>query len=345
MYRRRSYRRHRLRARQTVVWFLVAAAFSQFAFALALESVAPKIRDPEYGRKLEHLQKQIAADPQRPRIVAIGSSRTLNGLRPERLAAAEVAVFNFGLTAHGPVRQAVAFNRLLRDGVHPTAVTIEVMPEMLPWGPIEMDLAPSVTYTWRDVEFLTDQCLRSPAFALDWCGVRAAPAYASRFPLLNHVFPAWMSANTRQDHIWGLTTDDGWLEARRKGSMQPGEVRATTRETVRSWVQRFHVSADARQAFHVTLARCRAENIGAALILMPEASWFRAITPPEGEPKLQAFLATLSRDFGVFVVDARNWCPDEEFFLDGHHLLATGADRFTERFGHEVLAPLVPSRP
>ena len=93
-----------------------------------------------------------------------------------------------------------------------------------------------------------------------------------------------MSANTRQDHIWGLTTADGWLEARMKGSMQPAAMRATTEETVRSWVQRFHVSADARQAFHATLARCRAENIGAVLILMPEASWFRAITPPEGEP-------------------------------------------------------------
>jgi hypothetical protein len=225
------------------------------------------------------------------------------------------------------------------------AVTLEVMPEMLPWGPIEMDLAPAVTYTWRDVEFLTEQSLRSPAFALDWLGARAAPSYASRFPLLNHVFPAWMSANTRQDHIWGLTTADGWLEARQKRSMQPTSMRATTEETVRSWVQRFHVSADARQAFHATLARCRAENIGAALILMPEASWFRAITPAEGEPTLRAFIDNLAHDFGVFVIDARDWCPDEEFFLDGHHLLAAGADRFTKRYGREVLPCLALSRP
>jgi hypothetical protein len=134
MYRRRSYRRHRLRARQTVVWFLAVALFSQFAFALALEISAPKIRDPEYGRKLAHLHEQIAADPERPRILAIGSSRTLNGLRPERLSSAEFAVFNFGLTAHGPVRQAAAFDRLLRDGVRPTAVTIEVRSKWI-WRP------------------------------------------------------------------------------------------------------------------------------------------------------------------------------------------------------------------
>ena len=65
-------------------------------------------------------------------------------------------------------------------------------------------------------------------------------------------------------------------------------------------------------------------NIGAVLILMPEASWFRAITPPEGEPKLRPFIDNLAHDFGVFVIDARDWCPDEEFFLDGHHLLAAG---------------------
>ena len=182
-------------------------------------------------------------------------------------------------------------------------------------------------------------------FALDWLATRAAPAYASRFPLLNHVFPVWMSANTRQDHIWGLTTADGWLEARMKGSMAPAEVRTTTEGTVHSWVQRFHVSADARQAYHVTLARCRTEHIAAALVLMPEASWFRAITPLEGEPKLRAFLDNLAGDFGISVINARAWCPDEEFFLDGHHLLAAGADRFTERYGREVLAHLAASRP
>jgi hypothetical protein len=112
-----------------------------------------------------------------------------------------------------------------------------------------------------------------------------------------------MSANTRQDHVWGLTTNDGWLEARIKRSMQPAEMRATTEQTVHSWVKQFHVSADARQAFHVTLARCRSENIAAALVLMPEASWFRAITPPEGEPRLCAFLDNLAHDFGISVID------------------------------------------
>ena len=162
-------------ARQTVVWFSAAALSSQFAFALALEISAPKgAQNAEYRRKLAHLQEQIAADPQRPRILAIGSSRTLNGLRPERLSSSEFAIFNFGLTAHGPVRQAVAFDRLLRDGIRPMAVTLEVMPEMLPWGPIGIDLGSAVTYTWRDVEYLTAQSLRSPAFALDWLGTRQA---------------------------------------------------------------------------------------------------------------------------------------------------------------------------
>ena len=78
---------------------------------------------------------------------------------------------------------------------------------------------------------------------------------------------------------------------------------------------------------------------------MPESSWFRAITPPEGEPRLRAFLDDLAREFHVSVIDARDPAPDDEFFGDGHHLLAAGADRFTERYGRDVLPRLAPSRP
>ena len=42
-------------------------------------------------------------------------------------------------------------------------------------------------------------------------------------------------------------------------------------------------------------------------------------------------------------VDARAWAEDVDF-SDTHHLLASGARRFTERLGYEALGPAVAAR-
>jgi hypothetical protein len=70
--------------------------------------------------------------------------------------------------------------------------------------------------------------------------------------------------------------------------------------------------------------------------MMPEASWFRALLPAAGERQVQKLIDELKREFGVPVIDARAWVPDDEF-RDGHHLVAAGAARFTDRYGREVM--------
>jgi hypothetical protein len=44
-------------------------------------------------------------------------------------------------------------------------------------------------------------------------------------------------------------------------------------------------------------------------------------------------------DYGLPVIDAREWMGEEDF-IDGHHLLPDGAAAFTRRFGAEALAPV-----
>src|SRR4051812_13621883 len=111
------------RARRTVVGFLAGCLAASLGLSLALETARPEWREPEYGHKLHQLRHR-ADDP----VVALGSSRVLNGLRPTLLPPGSPAVFNFGLTRHGPVLQHAALERLLRDGVRPRAVTLELFP-------------------------------------------------------------------------------------------------------------------------------------------------------------------------------------------------------------------------
>src|SRR2546423_7422265 len=109
---RNDRRRHDSRA--VVGWFAAGLVVSQLALAVTLERWRPDLRDPEYGHKLRLVRRQMAATPDRPLLVALGSSRTLNGLRPAVLPPGREIVFNFGLTGYGPVQQMLALDRLLR---------------------------------------------------------------------------------------------------------------------------------------------------------------------------------------------------------------------------------------
>ena len=55
--------------------------------------------------------------------------------------------------------------------------------------------------------------------------------------------------------------------------------------------------------------------------------------------EIDAYLARLSVEGAVPVVDARRWIEDAAF-SDGHHLLPDGAAAFTQRFNHDMLQPL-----
>ncbi len=56
------------------------------------------------------------------------------------------------------------------------------------------------------------------------------------------------------------------------------------------------------------------------------------------------YLAGLRDEYQSPVIDARDWCPDEEFG-DLFHLFASGANTFSKRFGREVYQPLLQGKP
>lgn len=75
---------------------------AQIGLGLAVETVKPEWRDPEYGHRIKQLRQLHAEHPDRPLVVAVGSSRTLMGLSPLDTGFAEEPgsplVYNFGQT-------------------------------------------------------------------------------------------------------------------------------------------------------------------------------------------------------------------------------------------------------
>jgi hypothetical protein len=88
----------------------------------------------------------------------------------------------------------------------------------------------------------------------------------------------------------------------------------------------------------------REHDIPVRLLLMPEASWFRELTPPHVASQFDRWLRELAAECGCPVIDARCWIPDSGF-ADGHHLLPGGAATFTDRLAAEVLTPLTEPKP
>src|SRR5262249_57384422 len=98
------------------------------------------------------------------------------------------------------------------------------------------------------------------------------------------------------------------------------------------------------RALRDRLDECRAEGIKVALCLMPEHSECRRWYSPQTHAVVRGYLAELTRQYGVPALDLRDWAPDEHF-ADFCHMAPWGAEPFSERFGRDVLRPLLRNEP
>src|SRR5437868_5070955 len=105
------------RAAAALAWGLAFVLVLQAGLGVVLDCWREELRDPEYGHKLARLRRRLAEHRGRPLLLALGSSRTDMGFRPECLAAATERdedaplAFNFGLSSAGPLRQLLCLQR------------------------------------------------------------------------------------------------------------------------------------------------------------------------------------------------------------------------------------------
>ena len=312
------------------------------------------VADPVYGDKERRLRwLERAAPAGTPRVILLGSSRTgfaFDAGRTQRAAAdagTPAVAFNFGITAAGPVTHRVVLRRLLAAGHRPDLLVLEVLPPLLadlPDGALEGRILKGDFLTRDEVEFLGRYGMPSDRLRREWAAAAAAPVYAHRFKLVGRVFPSALPWPCRYD--WGRTPDPNGWNASNVAAVTDEERARGVAQADREYraVLRYDLPAGpAAAALRDTLAVCRAEGIPVALVLLPEATEFRAMYPPEAEAKLAAFLAGLTAEFGCPVTDARGWAADGEF-LDSHHLLRGGAERFTDRLTAEMILPFLRAR-
>jgi hypothetical protein len=331
-----------------MLWGFLAFAASQVALTLVMERWRPQLRDPEYGFRLAHLRNLLAKNPGRPLVLALGSSRTQLGFRPGALrwgpdgtGRAPVA-FNSALVGAGPITELLCLRRLLRHGVRPTVLVVEILPSRLcQEGPFTEDALLRGRLGWEDWPGLRRYLGRFEADYRYWRRHQFVPCYTQRFYLLSTVAPSWLPVPARADGWWEYTDRTGWMA--RRENVSPAEYRHAldhARREVTPILRRFRLSAAPDRALREILRVCRREGIAPVLVLMPEGTEFQSWYPADVRSAVESYLTGLSREHGVPLVDARSWVADV-CFADSHHLLVRGADLFTERLGREVLRPLL----
>ncbi|HET6881064.1 MAG TPA: hypothetical protein VFI31_12960 [Pirellulales bacterium] len=318
----------------------------QLGMSVLMDDWLPSLHDPEYGAKLRLLEERLAERPDRALTLVLGSSRCGLGLNPESFPQRNVAdgreqlVFNFGITGCGPIQELQLFQRLLRHGVKPQRLLIEIHPLLFHqengigeecWiEPRRMD--------WRDVALVKNYVYDPRSFVWRWIRSRLAPWYSNRFLILNHFARTWLDQR-QQFQPWSGLTDYGWLPFGAK-SVTPEEYRRGADNAKREYsamLDSFRVTESADRALRTLLGHCREQGIEVALFVMPEGSEFRSHYTPEARGRINDYLVEVSRQCNLPVYDATQWCDDHEFW-DSHHLLRHGAERFSERFGRQAFA-------
>jgi hypothetical protein len=315
-------------ARARVALALVIPAFILLlcgAWAAA-ETVVPEITDTDYHTRLRIARTAQTEHPDRSLGLLIGSSRTTLSFQPEQLTDPDgVYWVNCAHVGAGPILNRVILHRFLRDGVHSSAIVLELMPTYFVKENSRFvcghfaatDLSFVRTYSEHplsyDYHFLRHRLTRAPDLA------RVSDPFAGR------------SEYDARGGYRGLRTEISPAER--------AEKIALTHQLSWCYAQNMTVARGADRAFRDTLREAADNGIRVVLLLAPEGPLFRSWYSPDGLARFDQYVKSVATEFGVPLVDARLWLEEEDFY-DSHHVLARGADKFTARFAREIPAKL-----
>jgi hypothetical protein len=342
------------RARAAIAWSGLSFLLLYLLGAYFVEKGPAKARDPEFAAKFERLQARLQEHPGQPLILMLGSSRTLLMLDAGSLHVnwdgTPAQVFNFGIKGSGPLLEFLCLERLLKAGVKPNLLLLEVFPALF-----NRPLDRSLEEVWfqegrlrhSEVTELRPYHSDTKRIWRRWLRFRLKPWGGIERSLEDYLDPL---GPDRPDHPgdFDLSIVDpfGWEPHFRAGitDAQREHYKEVAKNQYHSAMGPFEPAANAFAALKSILDTCEQNQVPVAMVMMPEGPFFRTFYPPGMQEQLAERFAKISQDRQILLVNARDWLPEQELY-DSHHALPTGAAHFSQRLQHDVIEPLIRTLP
>jgi len=328
------HRRFVRQGKTYLLWGLLGFVTVQLGLGLLIDQALPDVRDPTHAQRLRSLQALRVQDPEAPLVLALGSSRMWLGLQAARLHPSvngrPAQVYNLARSAAGPVVMMLTLQRLLADKVRPDRVLVELSPLFFNqrngrlWDEKRLDGA----------ELQLPELVQACRYAKEpwimvgtWSLGRGLPCYRHGVELARELPLEYARGATAVD------PNHGWVPVR--SAVTAEERKLYTGIALGQYedaLVNFRLAPQAVRALRGLLDLCRKNGIEAVLVMPPEGTGFRGLYDPAALPVIDAFVLDLRREWGIPVIDARNWMADMDFW-DMHHLLPEGARAFTDRLG------------
>jgi hypothetical protein len=336
-------RRLKQSARSVLLWSLGVYALAAAALGLVMDRWCPAPFEKVYRLKWGDLRRFAADTPDRPLLLMLGSSRTQTGFQAGRLDGMlgsdgrPLAAYNFGVPAAGPIHEYLYLRQMLEKGIRPRLLLVEFLPPLFNRTHDRVISEEGWTQSaWASARQLLQM---SPYFAQpgrkigEWLEGRLAPWYVHRMALQARMLTALGGA---KDHRPVPYTHDRWgCRYPEQLSPQQRAERAAVALEYKPSLQRFRPGEGPIRAMHDLLDCCRRERIPVVLVLTPESAEFHSWYSPECLTATRDLLEEFHGSYGVEILDGTRWLEDEDF-VDGHHVAASGARKFTTRLLAEL---------
>lgn len=323
------------KAKRAVISFLFGYLALSAILDVKIDGSLARVRDPEYAARRDRLLTRIAENPHRPLVLVLGSSRTVEGIRPDGFNGDSGPMFfNAGLVGSGSMLELMTYRRLKAAGVRPQAVLIEYWPVLLRGGNhAEYGRIDLPRLNPRDLPIVWDYYPDPPSVTRYVLEGQLWPAWRYRKQLLASVQPKWVpDAKHERRFTAGMDCWGWWPGVRDDDAETVRNQRQDIRKNpFRPYLDGFSIGVEADRAICDLLAECRADGVACAFVFMPESQAFRSLYTPDAEQQWRTHLDRLMTDFNVRVHDARTCDEFAADLPDGVHLTQGGATRFSRR--------------
>jgi hypothetical protein len=307
-------------------------------------------------QKLKLLHERLAEWPDRPLVLMLGSSRMDRAFQSGLLSGQPapdgraMLAFNLGVPTVGGMHEMMYLSDLLAEGVRPRLLLVEFVSTHLIRSIRGLQSEEHFTVpAWigfHQLFFMQRYFTNRKRAWSEWLESRLAPWYGYRWWIHEHLQGLHSCPERQFDQSRRPIDPFGWRLLRDLPNT-PGAhaVRwAIAYNMYGQTLKNFKLGAKPAQALIDLFDCCRRENIPVALVMPPVSPAFRELFCPEGQAEIDNFVAHLKNRFNLDIIDATDWLADEDFD-DGHHVMISGASKFTARLIPEVHKLLAQTEP